>query len=928
MIQETLDYVSPKHFYQQQFGTLVSPVLCPFHSDTRASFSFNTETGAAMCHAASCNVRFPHIVAFQACLSQCNDTQAAAKIWEENLRPLETVDRVRLLKEELQEHPKLLKLVQEERCLSVSTIETAGLGYDLYSKRISIPVWIDPQHCAGFRYWLPKAHRTRNPNEPKINHDIGLPHLLFNGWRVRADIHQKVVYFMSSELDALLALQDGYLAVSGMRGEGKVAKEWASYFNGRNVVVAIGKDHPRETESICEALRLFGAHTIVVDWPDTGRGPEKDYTDFRLAKHIDAAWLGQFAKKFKERMEAPSEQAPKVSIPFAEITQASNINKLSQIRAVVSGVDTDHYLVPTRLRVRTTHGVEHDIVLTERDYLFLVDASEDTYNTLARKRLHLSARTAVTVTPTDYIELYRCQLAPDLVEGQRIAEFRQHIGVSIGRYPNPNTRYDMDVIPVSSPRSQLATVMVKAMQDTGTRNTGLTKDEKEELKKELQPLREARGKEALDAILHKVTDAISIHHTSITQRHELHLTVLLTYLCPLGFRMEGRVQRGWMQALVLGDSRTGKSEVANYTNRLLGVGEVISSENTSYMGLVGGLQKQGDRFMLVWGRMPRNHGGHLTIEETSSMSVEEISRLTDIRSSGVARLDKGGFNHKAHACVRQLYLSNPRGGSSMSRSSNAVKLIQKLVGPNEDIARFDIILVQSSEEVSIEQINTFLEHRSLTDPPLINDEAWHMLVTHIWSLEPEQVYLTKAAEKAARDISVILGREFHYEVPIFKAEDGRYKLARIAAGLACMQLHEDSHGRIKVCSWHVEMAADFLRALWTKECFGYDRWSKSFLKGEDINPVRIENIIRETTGSGAPLIAFCDMMSDRENFTVDDLCESAATDRQGASKLLMLLNNEKVIHHMPGPGTRARYLMTPAFRKLLTHFAENKPTKL
>ncbi len=178
----------------------------------------------------------------------------------------------------------------------------------------------------------------------------------------------------------------------------------------------------------------------------------------------------------------------------------------------------------------------------------------------------------------------------------------------------------------------------------------------------MQKFRPADGQTVFER-LWELADILSDGFTKIFNRPDWHSVALLTWVSPIGWRFphESKVQRGWLNTLALGDTETGKSKVVNTLQQITNCGQIVNSENCTYVGLVGGAIKMGSgQLMLRWGRIPLCDKQLVVLEELSGLSVEEISNMSDVRSSGVARLDKGGLSSQTNARTRILALSNVR----------------------------------------------------------------------------------------------------------------------------------------------------------------------------------------------------------------------------------------------------------------------------
>jgi DNA replicative helicase MCM subunit Mcm2 (Cdc46/Mcm family) len=97
----------------------------------------------------------------------------------------------------------------------------------------------------------------------------------------------------------------------------------------------------------------------------------------------------------------------------------------------------------------------------------------------------------------------------------------------------------------------------------------------------------------------------------------------LTYHGLLDFKFTGRYMKGHPEGLMIGASRTGKSEVLKALNQFYGLGNVTEVKNASTAGLIGGVDKSSNgTYRISWGEIPRNHKGLLFIDEISGINPD------------------------------------------------------------------------------------------------------------------------------------------------------------------------------------------------------------------------------------------------------------------------------------------------------------------
>src|SRR5262245_45478686 len=123
-----------------------------------------------------------------------------------------------------------------------------------------------------------------------------------------------------------------------------------------------------------------------------------------------------------------------------------------------------------------------------------------------------------------------------------------------------------------------------------------------------------------------------------------------------------------------------------------GMGHMISCETATFAGVMGALDRTDDnRWVVKWGGVPTNDRRAVVLDEATGLSTEQISQMSDIRSSGIAAMEKIR-SERTSARTRLLWLANPRSGSDLSDYMYGVQALKDLIGNNEDIARFDLAM--------------------------------------------------------------------------------------------------------------------------------------------------------------------------------------------------------------------------------------------
>lgn len=316
--------------------------------------------------------------------------------------------------------------------------------------------------------------------------------------------------------------------------------------------------------------------------------------------------------------------------------------------------------------------------------------------------------------------------------------------------------------------------------------------------------------------------------TKIYNREDLHMCVDLLFRSVLSFRFDNEfVKKGWMEMMVIGDTRCGKGYVAEKLLEYFGIGETVNGENASFAGLVGGLQQLNKHWVVTWGKIPMNDCGILHIDE--DIDPEMWGKLSRIRSEGVAEITKIQ-TEVANARTRLLWTCNPP-NRMMSSYTYGIQATNDLIKAPEDIARFDYVLAVSHDEVKGEVINKRREPL----PVLYEAKLEQELIMWGWSRKPNEVRFENDAIKLIYARSIALENLYDFSIPLIQVENVRFKLAKIAIAFASRFYSNTEKGKILLIkASHVDCATYFLEKIYGKEASGYMAYSEMKKSAEEI----------------------------------------------------------------------------------------------
>lgn len=277
--------------------------------------------------------------------------------------------------------------------------------------------------------------------------------------------------------------------------------------------------------------------------------------------------------------------------------------------------------------------------------------------------------------------------------------------------------------------------------------------------------------------------------------------------------------RGYLDTLIVGESRTGKSSTANTLRKEYGLGifTSLAGNSATVAGLIGGSNKTAaGGYQTRAGVIPQNHRGLVIFEEFGKCKQDIVSELTDIRSSNEVRIARVSGTITLPALVRMISLTNAKTTNgnikSIAMYPNGISIITELVGTAEDIARYDLIVVLSDRGNS--QIDPFWEPAQ----PLPT-RAYQNRVRWVWSRTIEQIQISREVGLYIMERANALNEDFDCHIKLFGTEAWK-KLARLSISVAGYLVSTDaSYNNIIVTKEHVDYAENFFRELYDNSTF-------------------------------------------------------------------------------------------------------------
>lgn len=889
-------------------------MYCPLHKDTKRSAGVNVDMGVWFCHAGCGGGKVSELMLRKAEWSDPpaagangngpaldpDDRQAAA--------PTEVVNdaSIKAWAADLHTHEDALDAIAEMRGLHYDTLKRFEIGWDTKQGAYTIPIrgW-DGEIWNIRRYQLsPPSGRRKIWS---IN-GMGSPRL----YPVSVfDVDPPSICVCEGEWDALLTIQNGFPAIT-RTGAAKVWKsDWSRHFKGRVVYLCHDSDKTGEAGNriVARALSKVAKEVKVVRLPYAITEKHgKDLSDFWLEGHTpkDFKKLLEQAVSYDADTSTGSTSAEPQDAKVLDAFDARMAGRPLRISATIKGKLEPGFSVAKRVNYTCTRDAgnkcsvcplyaqegEDELIMPANDpvVLELCGATKPQVREVLRERYGIPKCSKLNVEAVELqaveVLLGRPSVDAASSENDGAGDYKTIKITSVGRHDTlPNNTVQIIGALLPNPRSQTNEFLAWDVSRLQTSIDAYAPDKA--TLRQLKRFQPKRGQKPLSKLA-EVAREMETHVTRIYGRPEMHAAMDLVFHSALSFNFGGqRVPRGWLELLVVGDTRTGKSEAAASLCTHYGAGEVVSCESASFAGIVGGAQQMGGKeWMITWGAIPINDRRLVVLDEVGGLSQQEIASMSSVRSSGLAEITKIA-QERTHARTRLIWLGNPR-DATMGHYTYGVQAIRPLIGNAEDIARFDLAMSVKSGDVDQDLINQERVGGELRYPA----ELCHALLRWTWSRTPEQVKWARGSANAVYAAAKVMGKQYVEDPPLVQAANVRLKIARVAVAMAARLFSTDADFEcIVVTPEHVKDAVKFMNKLYGMEGFGYAE-----LSGERLQDVRdaanSQDEMRHYLRNNKGLAKFLRNMN---TFRRQDLEEIMNMSREEANAVINTLWNARMV---------------------------------
>lgn len=793
-------------------------VRCPFHDDNRPSAHINFEK--RVFHCKTCSVEGLSEAGFIAKYYDVTYSEAIKLL--SKMTDSDAEENWSLAVDRLLENKDMMHYLTKVRGLTPDTIKQHQLGYN--GAGIIYPVFFNGV-MVDKRTYLPDG-------QPKIKSQKGASVFLFpfDEWQKS----EGTTFICAGENDTLLLRQYGYNAVTSTLGEGSFPDILLGMFKGKEVYLCYDCDDAGKQGALKVAFKLYeaGATVRIIDLGLEGTKQSKDITDFFLKENKT---LFEFKAVVELSTSYSGEQytADKnIKYPIVELWKVPHgqyANKYISSRVIMTGKYDLPLEVPTAVEWHCNNPKEDNVVCKScslngrkgwwqlddsnlNQLMELVEVTSDQQDKSLNKFIRVPNKCpGIRKTRRERKHVQKVIFSPDVEsEGDEDYKSTEHYAYTLGLDLEDGQRYRAYFKRYPHPKTQTIMSVVDRVEasDNAINTFKLTPEIIEGLEKftgspdDVMAKRFEEAKQIVGAFApQQVVEAVAVMYHSV-----------------LDFKYAGKEMKGHPEGLIVGASRTGKTDTTKKYLQFLGLGNLTDCKTATVAGLLGGADKlPNGGHRIRWGKIPRNHKGLLVLDELSGMSQNVMSSMTALRSERIARLEKI-VSGSAPAKTRMLWISNPRVQSdnkskNIALYSTGVEIILDLIGSDEDVARFDFTVILPNND---SYISPFSDEGKEVE---IDNTHYRNLVHYAWSRTADQITWAHNVEQYVWVTAQELNERYDTDVKFFGAEAHK-KLARIAVSCAIMCFSHDGTGeKVVVKKEHVDWAKSFLVRCYDNDVF-------------------------------------------------------------------------------------------------------------
>lgn len=821
-----------QHYFEEgDFGKTEASVKCPYPHHTVSGEEYYESNPSAsvnvdkkVFHCMRCGASKSE-VGFIADVLGCNYETASKvqRVFEKNTETIYDWDM-------LLEMPDDVRLYANQLGISDSVIDELKIKSSNL-RNLSFPVTL---------YDKIMDSRDYNQGEtPKVKSRTGaIPGLVipFDIWR--HEPKDKWTLLVAGEKDMAVARSIGFKAITLTGGEG-ISPIFINEFKGRKVAIMYDNDDAgiQGAKRLAAQLKPYTSQVrVVTSFHEVCVEKGEDFTDLIMkygAKFNDVAQYIAQTPDFTE--EEALEEVEKMFPTITLFQAASPQNIAKTVRSNIQVVATfeSTFSIPTSMTAEKVKDSVSDKELWTKgkktswdlgdnnvgDILHLMDNNFKEKDIIKNQKDLLRVpdkETGIKLSRISKETVFKCSVTDLFESSAKDVRQMEYVAYSVGVKLESGKKYKAtyQIVPHPYQGQQLTMIItdVSEASDSIT-NFAVTEDVAEQLKK----VQEIPGsvKEKVDTLSEMVRGIVGFEADK-----QLIQAIDLTYHTVLNFNFGQRFigVRGYLDTLVVSESRYGKSSTAEALRKMYNLGTMVSLAGSSATkaGIIGGANKVGGSYQTRAGIIPQNHRNMIIFEELAKCNSDILRELTDIRSSNEVRIVRVNGALYLPALVRMLTLTNVKSQGTMTRPiasyPNGIEIVSELIGTAEDIARYDMMVILGENKGK--QMNFDWTPREPLDP-----SVYQARIRWVWSRTAEQVVLTNEVLQYIVEQCNLLNDEFDTHIKIFGTEAWK-KVTRLAIAVAGYVVSADeTYEHLIVNKEHVDFAVDYLKGIYDNEVF-------------------------------------------------------------------------------------------------------------
>ena len=714
----------------------------------------------------------------------------------------------------------------KSKCLSLGISETVVDELDIkteFGDEIAFPVFMYGK-LVDVRSYRPHDRANKIKSRAGTTSGLIIP---FDIWRYTPK--NKWTILCAGEKDMAVTRSQGFNAITLTGGE-KALPKITTVFKDRKIAICYDNDEAgiSGAHALASELMKYASEVkVVTNFHEVCKEHGEDLTDYFTKYNKTKADLIDCINStplytIEEAREEQQKRRPLISL--LEASKPQYINRIVQSNVQVVATYEKAMPVPTTIYAKKINcvgeakynqmlvGEERTWELSEntcQDVLKLIDNNftEDQIRENIRSILGISKyERDVRVEKPTKDTVYQCNVT-DLFEAtsKDIAtiEFTAYV---LKKRLESGKKYLITYKLVPHPyKGQQLTMIIIDVEEACDSVTNFRVTD--EVKKNLDLFRNLEGsvKERLDKLAEMAKAYIGYDgYNNLIQAIDLSYHTVLEY----NFGTFKNV-RGYLDTLIVAESRVGKSSTAEAFQKLykLGAFTSLAGNSATIPGIIGGSTKVNGNYQTRAGLIPMNHRGLVIFEELAKCNSNLVRELTDIRSSNQVRIARVSGTLTLPALVRMITLTNVKNTGHkikpINSYPNGVDILVELIGSPEDIARYDIMLVLGEQGNKV--IDPFWEPIEPFEP-----EAYQTRIRWVWSRTADQVVIDQEVGRYVLEKCNELNKEYDSHIKIFGTEAWK-KVSRLAIAIAGYLVSTDSsYERIIVTKEHVDAAVQYL----------------------------------------------------------------------------------------------------------------------